>query len=38
MLFQIAAVIAAYYLGKSGMEFDDLLKLIQVLLERDKER
>lgn len=38
MLFQIAAVIAAYYLGKSGIEFDDLLKLIQVLLDRDNEK
>ena len=38
MLFQIAAVIAAYYLGKSGMEFDDLLKLIQMLLDRDNEK
>lgn len=37
MLFQIAAVIGAYYLGRSGANFDDLLKLIDLLLSRHQE-
>jgi hypothetical protein len=37
MLFQIALIIAAYYLGKSNMDYDEVLKLIHLLLNRNKD-
>ena len=37
MLFQIALIIAAYYLGKSNMDYEDMLKLIHLLLTRNKD-
>lgn len=37
MLFQICLIVAAYYLGKSNMDYDDVLKLIQLLLNHNKD-
>jgi CRISPR/Cas system CSM-associated protein Csm2 small subunit len=34
MLIRIAAVVTAYYLGRCGISIDELLKVLQVMLER----
>lgn len=38
MLFRIAMVVTAYYLGRCGVSVDELFKVLQVMVEQSQSK
>lgn len=38
MLFRIAMVVTAYYLGRCGVSIDELFKVLQVMVEQSQNK
>jgi hypothetical protein len=38
MLFRIAMVVSAYYLGRCGVTVDEVLKLLRMLIEHEEKK